>query len=375
MVNGSAWHSAPARCARSFTAAVAALVPACRQHDVADAIARQPVHRLPHVEVAGIAGAGDDDDLALGLRQARGARHRPDRGPAGAARDEHETRRRLAVEGVPVGSVDRDLVAEADRVAERGRDHAALVALDVEHELGVVEAAVEIGGRAVVPRREAGEGRLHVLARQVGEGRVQPHHHLGDLEREPAHGGERARALRRHRNLVEQDLGVALDRRLAGADQVAIVAALGVDIPGHHPHQAGVALPGAAIVGDQHAGREPGVDESVAEAHPELLAVDREGALIAHDQSSFSNRGTQKGTDSEGYAPNGGSVHDDFHGRMWRVWRVWLWSKTETHMNTSLPGTKSTSYWLPVAMLRLSSRVQWPSFHLAPPKRSARSPS
>src|SRR5215204_3160270 len=60
---------------------------------------------------------------------------------------------------VPVGSVDRHLVAEADRVAERGRDHAALVALDVEHELGAVEAAVEIGGRAVVPRREAGEGR------------------------------------------------------------------------------------------------------------------------------------------------------------------------------------------------------------------------
>ena len=114
--------------------------------------------------------------------------------------------------------------------------------------------------------------------------------------REPAHGGERALAFRRDRNLVEQNLGVALDRRLAGADQVAIVAALGVDIPGHHPHQAGIALPGAAIVRDQHAGREPGVDEGLAKAHPELLSVDREGALIAHDQSSFSNS-----RDAEGY--------------------------------------------------------------------------
>ena len=43
-------------------------------------------------------------------------------------------------------------------------------------------------------------------------------------------------------------------------------------------------------------GREPDVDEGLAEAHPELLSVDREGALIAHDQSSFS-----KSRDAEGY--------------------------------------------------------------------------
>src|SRR5215207_5298374 len=39
----------------------------------------------------------------------------------------------------------------------------------------------------------------------------------------------------------------------------------------------------------------------------------------------------QKGT-----LPMAAQCMTTFTGRMWRVWRVWLWSKTETHMNTSL---------------------------------------
>src|SRR5918997_1586933 len=156
--------------------------------------------------------------------------------------------------------------AGPDPPAEVARHRAVRTVAHLEGELPRVEGAVEAGRGAEGTGWKAPEREIDVLAGPVGQRPRQGDDHLGQRRSDRGDRPQRPADLRGRGYVLESDGRIVLHPRLAGEDGVAVGGAAGVHRPGDDAHPAGRALAGRAVVRDEDAAGEPGLQEALATA-------------------------------------------------------------------------------------------------------------
>ena len=232
--------------------------------------------------------------MALLAPRRRG--ERPDRRPAGAAADQDQRPVSLAQERAAERPAHLHAMAGADRRADLGRHQPAGIAPDMEDELARSAGAVETHRRAEVARREAGELDAEILPRPHLDRACERDDDLDDVRGERRDAGDGAGALGNLRHMIERDLGIADDFRLAGEHGAFFGGAAIVDPAAHHGDAAGLALARVAIVRDRDPARQARVHQRLAaigfdglavddeiETHATLLTRERRRLFLRHD--------------------------------------------------------------------------------------------
>jgi hypothetical protein len=129
----------------------------------------------------------------------------------------------------------------------------------MEDEFARSAGAVETHRRAEIARREAGEFDAQILPRPHFDRACQCDDHLDDIGGKRRDAGDGSGTLGDLRDVIERDLGVADDFRLASKHGAFLGGAAIVHPAAYNGHAAGLALAGVAVVrmATQPRGRRP----------------------------------------------------------------------------------------------------------------------
>ena len=179
---------------------------------------------------------------------------------------------------------------QTDRGADLGRYQAARIAADVKDKLARTGRAVEAYRRTEVARREAGELDAEILARVHVDRRGERDRHLDDVRRERRDAGNRSGALGNFGNMIERDLGVAGDFRLAGEHGAFFRRTAIIHSAAQHADPAGLALARTAIMRDRNPAGQASINQRLAIVGLDGLAVDDEVERSTHKDSTGQQR-------------------------------------------------------------------------------------